>query len=112
MCVSPQRFDIQYGVKTLAASLKSPTVAAWHELGSLIGYRKVGECFALFSRESQWRWMALSQSTFSFICSLCASWVGNTQQQPNTEMHSTCCALNQSGMQPVLERGVDFTCIT
>jgi hypothetical protein len=64
MCVSQQRFDIQYGVKTLAASLKSPTVAAWHELGSLIGYRKVSECFALFSRESQWRLMALSDDIF------------------------------------------------
>ena len=64
MCVSQQRFDIQYGVKTLAASLKSPTVAAWHELGSLIGYLKVGECFALFSGESQGRLMARSHDIF------------------------------------------------
>ena len=36
-----------YSVKTLASSLKSPTTAAWNELGRLIGYMKQTECFSL-----------------------------------------------------------------
>ena len=47
MYVSQQRFDIQFTVKTLASSLKSPTVSAWQELGRLVGYLKQTECFSL-----------------------------------------------------------------
>ena len=47
MYVSQQRFDIQYSVKTSASSLKSPTAAAWHERGRLIGHMKQTECFSL-----------------------------------------------------------------
>ena len=47
MYVSQQRFDIQYTVKTLASSLKSPTTGAWFELGRLVGYLKQTELHAL-----------------------------------------------------------------
>ena len=47
MYVSQQRFDIQYTVKTLASSLKSPTTGAWFELGRLVGYLKQTESHAL-----------------------------------------------------------------
>ena len=47
MYVSQQRFDTQFSVKTLASSPKSPTTAAWNELGRFIGYMKQTESFSL-----------------------------------------------------------------
>ena len=47
MYISQQRFDVQFSVKTLASSLKQPTMSSWRELGKLIGYLKQSENYAL-----------------------------------------------------------------
>ena len=53
MYVSQERFDLQFATKTLASSLKTPTVKAWQELGRLVGYMKYSETFALRMKKTQ-----------------------------------------------------------
>jgi hypothetical protein len=47
MYVAQERFDLQFATKTLAQSLKSPTMQSWIDLGRLIAYAKYSEHFAL-----------------------------------------------------------------
>ena len=47
MYESQERFDLQFGTKSLASDLKSATKLAWADLGRLVGYMKFSESCAL-----------------------------------------------------------------
>ena len=116
MYVSQQRFDIQYTVKTLASSLKSPSTGAWFELGRLVGYLKLTESHALEMQQTvkgcsflgsvEWRlqWFGRRQTklsrnlfrcrlvrqrepTLNFRCSSRLKWTDSPQHKPHTEVH-------------------------